>query len=45
MREGAPEPTMFSEPEASWPCVKENEVNCSIQAAFWVPEAISEGCS
>lgn len=39
------EPTLFSEPEASWPCVKGKEVNCSPQAAIWGPEAISEGCA
>lgn len=39
------EPTLFSEPEASWPRVKEKEVNCRSLAAIWVPEAISEGCS
>lgn len=38
-------PMLLSEPEASWPCIKEKRVRCCIQAAIWVPEAISEACS
>lgn len=44
-RDFALQPTLLSEPEASWPCIKERGVNCSTQAAIWVPEAISEACS
>lgn len=36
---------LLSEPEASWPRVKEKEVNCSDRAAIWLPEAISKGGS
>lgn len=43
--QSALKPTLFSELKASWPLVKEKEVNCSGQAAIWVPEAIREGCS
>lgn len=44
-RDFALQPMLLSEPEASWPCIKEKRVNCCIQAAIWVPEAISEACS
>lgn len=39
------QPMLLSEPKASWPRIKEKRVNCCIQAAIWVPEAISEACS
>lgn len=39
------EKALLCGPEASWPSVKEKDVNWSSQTAIWAPTAISEGCS